>query len=130
MTDITLEEIDNINDDHGTHHPTDFDYVKVAIGLAILTALEVVLSYIDALKGAWLLTPLLIVMVIKFIIVASQFMHLRFDSKTLSRIFYASLILAVGVYIATLATFHVFSKDRCNDGFPSNGDPASCVARR
>jgi cytochrome c oxidase subunit 4 len=52
---------------------------------------------------------LMIMMVVKFIMVVSYFMHLKFDNKLFSWIFYAGLILAIGVYCVALATFHFFS---------------------
>jgi hypothetical protein len=36
-------------------------------------------------------------------------MHLKFDHKILTRIFYAGLFLAIAVYLAVLATFEIFS---------------------
>ena len=48
-------------------------------------------------------------MVVKFFTVVSYFMHLKFDNKIFSFMFYLGLILAVGVYCAALATFHFFS---------------------
>jgi cytochrome c oxidase subunit 4 len=48
-------------------------------------------------------------MAIKFVIIAAFFMHLKFDSKILTRVFYAGLFLAVGVYVAALTTFQLFS---------------------
>jgi cytochrome c oxidase subunit 4 len=48
-------------------------------------------------------------MCVKFFIVVSYFMHLKFDSKIFSFMFYAGLFLAVGVYAAALATFKFFS---------------------
>jgi len=35
-------------------------------------------------------------------------MHLKFDNKVFSWMFYAGLFLAVGVYVAALSTFHFF----------------------
>jgi cytochrome c oxidase subunit 4 len=52
---------------------------------------------------------LMIMMVVKFIMVVSYFMHLKFDNKLFTWIFYAGLILAIGVYSVALATFHFFS---------------------
>jgi len=52
---------------------------------------------------------LLILMAIKFVMVASLFMHLRGDSKIFSYLFYSGLILAIGVYVAFLATFRFFA---------------------
>jgi cytochrome c oxidase subunit 4 len=47
-------------------------------------------------------------MVAKFVIVVSYFMHLKFDNKIFSFLFYSGLVLAIGVYVAFLATFHFF----------------------
>ena len=56
-------------------------------------------------------------MVVKFFIVVSYFMHLKFDNRIFSFLFYLGLFLAVFVYIAALATFHFFGSanwaDRC-----------------
>ena len=51
---------------------------------------------------------LIIMMAAKFLIVVSYFMHLKFDSRIFSFLFYLGLLLAVFVYIAALATFHFF----------------------
>ena len=81
--------------------------VRMAFILAAITALEVSTYYVDF--GRLFLPALLIMMVIKFIMVVSYFMHLKFDNKLFSWIFYAGLILAIGVYCVALATFHFFS---------------------
>jgi cytochrome c oxidase subunit 4 len=47
-------------------------------------------------------------MALKFVMVAALFMHLKFDNKLLTRLFYGGLFLAVGVYVAALATFELF----------------------
>jgi cytochrome c oxidase subunit 4 len=47
-------------------------------------------------------------MAVKFFIVASFFMHLRFDNKIFTWMFYSGLLLAVGVYSVTLLTFRFF----------------------
>lgn len=91
---------------HGTH-PTDVFYVRIAIILAVLTAVEVGLSYIG-IAGLALVLPLLFVMAVKFAMVGMYFMHLRFDNRVLNRIFYSGLFLAVSVYAAALMAFHFF----------------------
>jgi cytochrome c oxidase subunit 4 len=75
--------------------------------LAAITALEVSTYYVDF--GRLFMPALMIMMVVKFIMVVSYFMHLKFDNKLFSWIFYAGLILAIGVYCVALATFHFFS---------------------
>ncbi|MET0459392.1 MAG: cytochrome C oxidase subunit IV family protein [Ilumatobacteraceae bacterium] len=90
----------------GHHGATDKQYIVIALILAVMTALEVTLSYVDV--GALFLPALLILMVAKFITVVSYFMHLKFDNKLFSFLFYLGLILAVFVYAVALSTFHFF----------------------
>jgi cytochrome c oxidase subunit 4 len=97
-----------IDESHNSTHFTDKQYVIVALILAGITALEVTLSYIDV--GALFLPLLLILMAIKFFAVVMYFMHLKFDNKLFSVLFYMGLFLAVGVYVAALATFEFFGK--------------------
>jgi cytochrome c oxidase subunit IV len=42
-------------------------------------------------------------------VVAAYFMHLKWDKKLLTGIFYAGLVLAVAVYVAVLFAFEFFS---------------------
>ena len=95
------------HDSHESHGLTDFGYVQVAVALAFITGLEVYASYSDWLGRAFL-PILLVLMIVKFFSVVLFFMHLRFDSKIFSALFYAGLFLAVGVYIVALFTFHFF----------------------
>jgi cytochrome c oxidase subunit 4 len=91
----------------GHHGATDKQYIIIAAVLALITAMEVTISYVHI--GPLFLPVLLILMVLKFLAVVSYFMHLRFDNKIFSFMFYTGVILAVGVYCAALATFHFFS---------------------
>jgi len=89
------------------HGMSNAGYVRIAAILAAITGLEVATYYVDL--GALFLPALLIMMAVKFIIVVSYFMHLKFDNKLFSWVFYAGLILALIVYSIFLATFHFFS---------------------
>jgi cytochrome c oxidase subunit 4 len=89
------------------HGMSNAGYVRIALILAAITALEVSTYYVDF--GPFFMPSLMIMMVIKFLMVVSYFMHLKFDNKLFSWIFYAGLILAIGVYCVALATFHFFS---------------------
>jgi cytochrome c oxidase subunit IV len=94
----------------GGHHWTDRKYVMVAIYLAIMTAIEVGLSYLHPSSATWLPTVLLIIiMIVKFITVVLFFMHLRFDDKMFGRLFWSGLVLAVLVYVAALFTFQFWA---------------------
>ena len=100
------EDLDADSYGEGHHGATDRQYILIAVILAIITALEVTLSYVHV---GWLFLPaLLIMMVAKFVTVVSYFMHLKFDNKIFSFMFYMGLLLAVFVYCVALATFHFF----------------------
>lgn len=89
---------------HG-HHPTQSEYVRIAVVLAILTALEVSTYYFDF--GSAALPLLIALMAIKFVMVAGFFMHLRFDTKLFGRFLYTGLAWAVVLYTLTLLVFVV-----------------------
>src|SRR5688572_10881458 len=96
------------HDEGGEHgaHPTDATYIKVALILGVVTAVEVAVSYIEGLGEAG--NPILLILaIIKFAMVAMFFMHLRFDNRTLRYLFVGGLILAMGCYVAVLRMFHV-----------------------
>jgi len=104
--------VDHAHDTHGDHAAhsghSNSHYYYVALALAILTGLEVALSYVDV--GAAFLPLLLILMMIKFVMVILEFMHLRKDAKIFHYLFWSGFILAIGVYVAFLATFKFFLK--------------------
>jgi cytochrome c oxidase subunit IV len=93
---------------HGpTEHPSDMLYVKVALLLAVLTAIEVATYFFD-FKAAFV--PVLVgLMTVKFFVVLFFFMHLKFDSKLFRRVFYSGLLFAIGVYVVALTTFHFWT---------------------
>jgi cytochrome c oxidase subunit 4 len=97
---------------HAPDHATVGTYVKVAIILAVVTALEVGVVYVRAL--APIIVPLLLGMAAaKFALVAMFFMHLRYDHKMLTTVFVGPLLLAtaLGVALMTLAgAFLVFGR--------------------
>jgi cytochrome c oxidase subunit IV len=93
------------HESHGGHHPTPAEYVRIALVLAVLTALEVSTYYFDFGRAG---IPLLItLMVIKFAMVARSFMHLRYDTKLFGRFMYTGLSFAIVLYTATLLIFVV-----------------------
>ena len=95
--------------EHAEHdHPSEFLYVKIAIFLAIVTAIEVALSYVEVGNQTGTNALLLFAAVIKFATVALYFMHLKFDSRVLRRLFIAGILLALFCYIAYLVTLGVF----------------------
>ena len=100
------DEHDEHDDPHAAHeasHPSDLLYVKVFVFLLVVTGIEVGLYYVDMSSKA-LIALLMPLMVVKFAGVVWYFMHLKFDSRTFSRLFVAGLILAVAVYAIALST--------------------------
>ncbi|MBT8212813.1 MAG: cytochrome C oxidase subunit IV family protein [Acidimicrobiia bacterium] len=97
--------------DHAADHPSTKDYVRIAIFLAVLTAIEVALFYLDEAvdMNGWD-GPLLVgLSTIKFIAVVGWFMHLRFEDSFLSKFFGAGFVLAMVLYGILLAAFGVFA---------------------
>jgi cytochrome c oxidase subunit IV len=93
--------------EHGAH-PTDTQYILIALILAGLTGIEVAVSYIKGLGYAG--NPVLLILAAtKFFIVVAFFMHLRFDSRILRRIFITGIVLAVVVYTIVFLTLEVFT---------------------
>lgn len=85
-------------------HPSDKEYVKIALILGAITAAEVAVVYISSLKS--LIRPILsVMMVVKFSMVALWFMHLKFDSRIFRRFFLLGIILALVVFGTVLVTF-------------------------
>lgn len=93
---------------HGAEHahPTPVKYVGIAVLLGIITALEVGLYYIDMPEGL-LVAFLMVLAILKFSLVAAFFMHLKFDSPMLRRLFITGIFLAAGVYTVVLFTLRV-----------------------
>src|SRR5215208_589433 len=95
----------------GHAHPSDRSYVGIALILALITAAEVATFYLEDELGSVLIPALLVMMVVKFAMVAGWFMHLRFDSNLFTRMFVSGVLLAVLVYVGALAMFEFFSGD-------------------
>ena len=89
--------------------PKDKLYWIIFLVLVIITLVEVSTYTHPDVWGDLATASLLFMMAIKFFIVTWFFMHLRNDSKLLTTVFYAGLVLAVAVYCAALATFRFFS---------------------
>jgi len=91
-------------------HPSEKEYIKIAVILSIVTALEVGVYYVPSLKR--LLVPILLTMaVVKFALVAMWFMHLKFDNPLFRRFFVLGLVLALVVFGIALATFSAVIPD-------------------
>jgi len=94
--------------DHPGEHWSDLQFVYLAIALAVITAIEVALSYMVDDLGPVFLPALIILMLVKFFSVVLYFMHLKFDSRLFGLMFYLGLGLAAVVYLVMLLTFKFF----------------------
>ena len=106
MSSETLaHDVTHGHDEHaeGHAHPNDKQYIVIALILGLFTAIEVLTYFVDF--GAAAVPVLLGLMVIKFVMVALYFMHLKIDSPLMMRLFLGGLTLALGVYFIMLAAF-------------------------
>jgi len=85
------------------HSPSQARYVGIATFLAVITAIEVAIYYLDVVK-LLLITSLVFLAAIKFATVAAFFMHLRFDGRLLTYIFVTGMVLALCVFLVVITT--------------------------
>ncbi len=105
----TSETTTEDHEDHEDHeHPSDQKYMQIALLLAIITAAEVATYFVDI--GVVLIPTLMVMMVVKFFIVAAWFMHLRFDSNMFTRFFVSGIVLAISVYFIFLTVFEFWTE--------------------
>ncbi|MDT8435111.1 MAG: cytochrome C oxidase subunit IV family protein [Gemmatimonadota bacterium] len=89
-------------------HASVRTYVGVAAILAVITAVEVMVFYIEALHPV--LVPILLTLsAAKFVLVVGFFMHLKYDDRIFRGIFLGPLFVAVAVILAMLALYGVFT---------------------
>ncbi len=93
---------------HSTEpHVSNRFYVAIAVILAVFTALEVMVFYVEAL-APFLFAILMVLMVVKFALVVMFFMHLKFDRPLLTGVFAGGLFMAIFVIVALMAVFGKF----------------------
>jgi cytochrome c oxidase subunit 4 len=89
----------------GEHpHPTAGVYLRVATVLTVITAIEVAVFYMPAMQ-TWLVPTLIVLSAAKFGLVASFYMHLKFDSKVFSWLFYFPMGIAAAIIVALMLLF-------------------------
>ncbi|MGD2042593.1 MAG: cytochrome C oxidase subunit IV family protein [Acidimicrobiia bacterium] len=90
-------------------HPTPAQYWRIAAFLALVTAVEVAMYYIDRELGLGFLNAaiLIVLSAVKFLVVVGWFMHVRYEKSTISRFFTAGFILAVALYLVVLSAMGV-----------------------
>jgi cytochrome c oxidase subunit 4 len=91
---------------HHAHHPTAGTYVKVGILLTIITIIEVYAYYVPAWVAHWSFVPSLLLMsAVKFIVVVSVYMHLRYDHRLFRALFTGPFIVAALTLIGLMFLF-------------------------
>jgi cytochrome c oxidase subunit 4 len=81
---------------HESEHPGWQVYTLVAVVLIVLTAMEIGVFYAPFLQ-AWLVPMLIVLAILKFILVAGFYMHLKYDAAVFTTLFAFPLMLAMGI---------------------------------
>lgn len=97
---------------HGAHgagdhaHPTWGTYIKVAVVLTVITAVEVWVYYVPAIVASRAFVPMLLIMsAAKFVIVVLFYMHLKYDHRLFRVLFSGPLIIAVITIVSLMLLF-------------------------
>ncbi len=106
MADTATEATSDVAVENDHHEPTPREYVQIAAALAVMTAMEFSTYFIDF---GLLSTPLLLVlMAIKFVMIAGFFMHLKFDTRVFRQLMLLGLGGALTLYLAATLALHEF----------------------
>ena len=100
--------------EHGGHHPVAEEhghasvrtYILIAVVLAIITIAEVAILYAEFIPVALIITAFLVLSTLKFVLVVSFYMHLKYDSRFFTGLFGFFLLIAMSVAVAFIALFH------------------------
>jgi len=106
---IRPEDTESVEAGHeagGHAHPGALEYVQIGVVLAVITAIEVGLYYINDLSHTLLVVLLMALSALKFSLVVLWFMHLKFDNLLFSRLFVGGLLLALTIFVVALSTLH------------------------
>ena len=92
-------------------HPSPKQYVQIAVLLAVLTAVEVALYYIEEAGVSEIVVypTLIILAILKFVIVVAFYMHTSYEKGIISRFFTVGFVGALMLYTVVLGTFGVLS---------------------
>lgn len=92
---------------HNQHaHPSTKFYVVIGVILAIITAAEVAVVFVEALAAA-LVYILVTLSAAKFALVVMFYMHLKTDSRIFSGVFFAPFALATFMTIGMIVLFRI-----------------------
>ena len=94
---------------HGSEpHASNRTYVLIAVVLGMITAVEVMVFYIQALHPV-IVPVLLTLSAAKFFLVVAFFMHLKYDKNMLRGLFVGPLAVAAVIIVGMMALFGVFT---------------------
>jgi len=96
---LSMEKFNKLTRKDG--HGTPAFYAIVGLILAVITLVEFLIFYVESL-GILLIPIMLILSLMKFVIVVAFFMHLRFDNKLFTYLFFAGFLLAAVIAVALL----------------------------
>jgi len=85
-------------------HPTPKTYAIIAAILSLVTAIEVWVYYIEAMRP-YLIPILAVLSTGKFALVVMFYMHLKFDHKVFARLLIIGIVLGFSTFLALLALF-------------------------
>jgi cytochrome c oxidase subunit 4 len=88
-------------------HPGAREYLGIAVVLTVITAVEVAVFYIPAMKP-FLVPTLLTLSAVKFGLVAMWYMHLKFDHRIFSWLFVVPMLVMAGIVLVLLKLFGHF----------------------
>jgi cytochrome c oxidase subunit 4 len=89
-------------------HASVATYIRVAIVLAIVTAIEIGALYVPGVPTSALVTLLIVFSVAKFGLVVAFFMHLRYDARLFAFLFVGPLAIASAIILALMALFGAY----------------------
>ncbi len=90
-------------------HPSPFKYVVIFLILVVVTAVEIGISYLEGSVSSGVIVALLLFFgIVKFVLVAAYFMHLKTDQPIFRRFFIMGAVAAFVLYLIALTTLHVF----------------------
>src|SRR5438132_11201776 len=87
---------------HEEGHASVGTYIKVAVVLAIVTAVEIGALYIPGLPPHFLVGFMIVMSILKFALVVAFFMHLYYDSKVLTALFVGPLTIGCAIILTLM----------------------------
>jgi cytochrome c oxidase subunit 4 len=94
---------------HDSDHPSPARYIQIAVILTLITAFEVAIYYVESISKEAFIIIFVGMGIIKFIIVAMFYMHLKFDHRLFTWLLLAGLTLAIFAIVTLGTLFRIFT---------------------